>query len=88
MGDERVSDSAMKILAERYSQLSEENKALKAERDQWVELGKKLALFHPGCVMPESYSKSMYGLAQAACALLDAMDIDETEVELEREQRS
>lgn len=37
----------------------------------------EVASWHPGCVMPESYSASMYGLAQAICAVLDHTGVKE-----------
>jgi hypothetical protein len=51
-----------------------------------VELAEEVARWHPGCVMPESYGPSMYGLAQAACALLEELGVDEHEVAMRDEK--
>lgn len=75
-----------RLLAERTHVLREEIQEFRDREARWLGLATEVARWHPGCVMPESYSPSMYGLAQATVALIEDMGINETQVAMEDEK--
>lgn len=74
-----------RLLYERTHLLREEVQAAQERESELVELAKEVARWHPDCVMPESYSPSMYGLARATVALIQALGVDEHQLSREED---